>query len=152
MSVAKERKNAAKGNLSRWIISSGVVLCLVISVVMLYPALRNYYLAYRVNEQLLQELTAVEERNDQIRAQIAYLNTKEGIADRARERFGWTPHGEQAVNITGLEISDSTTVLPPGVPIGSGTAPKTRWTDFLDVLFAVEEETPPEPIPDPFIP
>ena len=152
MSVAKKSRNAAKGNTSKWIVSSGLLLCLVISVVMLYPALQNYYVAYRVNEQLLQELAAVEERNDQVRAQIAYLNTKEGIADRARERFGWTPHGEIAVNITGLEITDATTVLPQAVPSGSGVAPVMWWTEILDALFCIEEEQAPEPIPDPFIP
>jgi len=152
MSVAKSRKNAAKGNSSKWIVSTGLVFCLAISVVMLYPALQNYYIAYRVNEQLLQELAAVEDRNNHIRSQIAYLNTPEGIADRARERFGWTPHGEQAVNITGLAISESTTVLPQGVPIGSGEVTETWWTAFLDVLFAIEEAPVPDPIPDPFIP
>ena len=152
MSVAKNRKNAAKGNSSKMIVSSGLLLSLLISVVMLYPALQNYYIAYRVNEQLLQELISVEERNEQVRSQIAYLNTKEGIADRARERFGWTSHGETAVNITGLEITDATTVLPASVPNGSGSAPVTWWTQILDALFCIEEEPAAEPIPDPFIP
>ena len=152
MSVAKKRRNAANGNSKKLIVITGIVLCLVISVVSLYPSLRNYYLAYRVNEQLLQELAAVEERNEQILAQIAYLNTDEGIADRARARFGWAAEGEQIVNITGLNVSDSTTVLPAVVPVGSGVAPHTWWTELLDILFAVEEDTSTDPIPDPFIP
>lgn len=151
MSDAKTRRNAASGSSRKLIISTGIVLSLIICVVLLYPALRNYYLAYRVNEQLLQELAAVEERNNQIRGQIAYLNTDEGIADRARERFGWTPEGELAVNITGLEVSDTTTVLPATVPTGSGEIAETWWTALLDTLFAVEEETAAEPLPDPFI-
>ena len=151
MSVAKKRRNAAKGNSSRLIVGSGIALCLFISLVMLYPALRDYYLAYRVNEQLLQELITVEERNDRIREQIAYLNTEEGIADRVRERFGWVPEGEQAVNITGLNVSDSSTMLPEAVPSGSGTLTHTWWTELLDVLFGIEVEPEPEPIPDPFI-
>ena len=151
MNVAKTRKNAEHGNSRKLIIGTGAVICLLICVVLLYPAAREYYVAYRVNEQLLNELIAVEDRNDQIRQQIAYLNTPEGIEDRARERFGWVPTGEQAVNITGLAVSDSTTVLPAAIPAGSGEAVTTWWTEFLDVLFAVEEEKTPEPIPDPFI-
>lgn len=149
--VAKTTRNAASGNIQKLIIGVGIVICLVAIVVSLYPALQSYYVAYRVNEQLTQELIAVEARNEQIREQIAYLNTKEGIADRARERFGWVPEGEVAVNITGLEVSDSTTVLPENVAAGSVSAPDTWWTEFLDTLFAVEEEQAQEPIPDPFI-
>lgn len=151
MGVAKSRQNASSGNSKKLIIVGGILLCLIVSVVSLYPALRSYYLAYRVNEQLLQELAVVEGRNNQIREQIAYLNTKEGIADRARERFGWVPEGERAVNITGLDITDSTTVLPASIVAGSVAAPDTWWTQILDVLFAVEEEAKTEPIPDPFI-
>ena len=151
MSVAKDRKNAANGSSSRQIVSFGIVVCLLICVVMLYPALRDYYIAARVNQRLLQEYYAVEERNDIIREQIAYLNTDEGIADRARERFGWVPVGEQAVNITGLDVLDSTTVLPAQVPSGSGVAPQTWWTDLLDILFAIEPASPPDPVPDPFL-
>jgi len=151
MSVAKRRQNVTSGNLKNLIITLGLLLCLVVSIVSLYPALRSYYLASRVNEQLLHELVAVEERNGQILDQIASLNTREGIADRARERFGWVAAGEQAVNITGLHVSDSTTVLPAPVASGSIAAPDTWWTDFLDALFAVTEAEAPEPIPDPFI-
>ncbi len=151
MDVAKSRKNTTGSNPRKLIITLGILLCLGISAVSLYPALRSYYVAYRVNEQLLHELVAVEDRNEQIRDQIAYLNTEEGIADRARERFGWVPAGEQAVNITGLDITDSTTVLPATVAAGSVPAPETWWTNFLDSLFGVEEEQAAEPIPDPFI-
>lgn len=165
MSVAKSRKNAPGSNSVKLIVYVGILLCLLISIVLLYPALRSYYIACRVNEQLLQEFAAVEERNQQIRDQIAYLNTPEGIADRARERFGWVPEGEQAVNITGLDVSDSTTVLPAAVAsssdytavlpatVASGfdSTTETWWTSICDVLFCVEEEQASEPIPDPFI-
>lgn len=151
MGAAKTRRNAQGGNLNKLIVSGGIALCLLISVVSLYPALREYYLAFRVNEQLLQELKAVEERNDEIQEQIDYLNTQEGIADRARERYGWVREGETAVNITGLEISDATTLLPETITSGSAEAPSSWWTDFLDILFAVEEKEAAEPIPDPFI-
>ena len=151
MGKGSSRQMAGGASQSRMIISGGVLLCLILSVVLLYPAARSYYIACRVNEQLLQELVAVEDRNEQIRAQIAYLNTDEGIEDRARERFGWMHEGEQGVNITGLEISDSTTVLPATIPSGSVPASDNWWTGFCDVLFGVEQEDPPQTVPDPFI-
>lgn len=151
MGAAKTRRNVQGGNINKLIVSGGIVLCLLVGVVSLYPALREYYLAYRVNEQLLQELEAVKVRNDEIQGQIDYLNTQEGVADRARERYGWVREGETAVNITGLEISDATTILPETITSGSIEAPSTWWTSFLDMLFAVEEKETAEPIPDPFI-
>lgn len=151
MDATKPKRNAAGGNKRGLIIGIGILLCLGIVVISLYPTLQDYYIAYRYNEKLLYELSAVEERNAGIREQIEYLNTDEGIADRARERFGWTQEGEQAVNITGLDVSDSTTVLPETVVAGSISAPENWWTRFLDALFAVEEEKPAERIPDPFI-
>jgi cell division protein FtsB len=151
MGVAKTRKIAPARNVKKMIIGSGILLCFAIIVLSLYAPVKSYYLASRANERLQHEYVAVEDRNDQIRAQIAYLNTAEGIADRARERFGWVPEGEQAVNITGLEVSDSTTVLPATVASGSVDAPNTQWTDFLDALFGVEEKEVAEPVPDPFL-
>lgn len=151
MDATKPRKNAQGGSIKGLIIALGVVVCLVVVVLSLYPALQDYYIAYRYNEKLEQELIAVESRNEEIRSQIAYLNTEEGIADRARERFGWVEEGEQAVNITGLEVSDSTTVLPESIAAGSIQAPTTWWSEFLDTFFGVEEQQAADPIPDPFI-
>ena len=153
MSVAKTRRNAAKGNSRKLIVIAGIALCLVVSGYLLYPSLREYYLAYRANEQLQQEYSDVEARNDQISQQITYLTSDEGIADRARERFGWVTPGDQVVNITGLDSTDTTAALPAEVPAGSGTAPDTWWTKFLDAIFFVQDTTTTtQQVPDPFIP
>ncbi|MDR2672818.1 MAG: septum formation initiator family protein [Coriobacteriales bacterium] len=148
---ARTAKTANQTYLSRLILVAGVCACLVITVLALYPVLREYYIVSRANEQLNAELSAVLDRNDKIAAQIKALNTVEGIENRAREQFGWVKAGEEAVNITGLNITDSTTLLPQSITPGEIKAQTSWWTDFLDTLFVVDTQESTEPIPDPFI-
>jgi len=134
-------------------IAAGVItLFLVITVAMLYPVARNYYIAYRENSRLEAEYTAVVARNDKIQQLIDDLQTPEGIEDRAREEFGWVKQGEQAVNITGLDISDSSTSLPSVVDSNSVTIPDTWWTQFLDFIFRVKAPDTSTPVTTDVIP
>ena len=135
---------------SRLVAAAGVAFCLALAVFMLYPALREYYIASREHEQLVLEYAAVMERNDKISEQIAHLQTPEGIEDRAREQFGWVKKGEEAVNITGLRIADSSTALPAAVASGSLKAESTWWTNFLDFIFNVDTTEPIQETYDPF--
>ena len=105
---------------------------------MLYPVLREYYIANREYELLVIEYVAILERNDKMQTQIDQLQTPEGVEDRAREQFGWVKEGERAVNITGLNISNPPLGLPPAVLSGSLMAESTWWTDFLDYIFKVD--------------
>ena len=50
--------------------------------------------------------------------------------------------GEQAVNITGLTIADSSTGLPSAIEPGSIKAPESWWTRTLDEFFGVVANTP----------
>jgi cell division protein FtsB len=121
-----------------------IVICLFGGAVTLYPALRDSYLSDREVRQREGELAAVEARNAQIAAQIAALQTPEGIQDRAREQLGMVMNGEAAVNITGLSLTTSSTALPDEIPRGLIVEEAAWWTGFLDALFAVPE--PPEPV------
>jgi cell division protein FtsB len=152
---AKPRQRRIRMALSSLIIVCGVSLCIAFAFYALYPAARDYYIASVKVNSLQNELDAVNARNEKIEEQIAMLKTPEGIEDRAR-LFGWTKAGEQAVNITGLPLETSSTVLPPDVAQGAA-ANKTElaeearwWTDFLDAFFAVPKPEPPEKPYDPF--
>ena len=140
-----------KGLFKGLIVTAGVVSCLAVAFVTLYPVLREYYITSREHELLAIEYAAVLDRNDRIEAQIANLQTPEGIEDRAREQFGWVRQGEEAVNITGLQITESSTVLPSAVLPGSVVAESTWWTDFLDVLFDIDTSGPSQELYDPYI-
>ena len=117
------------------------VVCLAIAAVLLVPVAGDYYVAKRANDQLEAEYQALVNRNAKIQDQIDSLETPEGIEDRAREEFGWVKEGESAVNITGLETSDSSTVMPNAVSPGS-VLPESTWlTNLLDKVFGVEQPT-----------
>jgi cell division protein FtsB len=133
-------------------VTTVIVLSLVFAAVMLYPVAREYYLVKRENDRLTAEYQAVIERNNRIQQQIDELQTPEGIEDRAREEFGWVREGEEAVNVTGLNVSESSTVLPAAVGVGSIKAPESWWTRLLDEFFGVIEPTVTAPRPDDTIP
>jgi cell division protein FtsB len=122
-----------------------IIVGLVLAAVTLYPAMRDYYLALRENDRANAEYEVVLDRNERIQQQIDELATLEGIEDRAREEFGWVREGEEAVNITGLDISESSTGLPAAVEPGTVKAPETWWTQTLDEFFGVVKAPPATP-------
>jgi cell division protein FtsB len=135
------------------LIAIAIIICvLVFAASMLYPMAREYYLATRENDRVHAENQAVVDRNDKIQQQIDELQTPEGIEDRAREEFGWVREGEEAVNITGLNVSESSTGLPLAVDPDTVRAPENWWTQTLDEFFQVVEPTPVTPYPDDAIP
>jgi cell division protein FtsB len=150
------KKNVAENKAFRIPSALIVVLVLVVgivlAVVMLYPVAREYYVAVRNNEQLNAEYQALLERNQKIQDQIDELQTPIGIEDHAREEFGWVKEGEEAVNITGLNITDSSTKLPSAIEPGSIEAPEHWWTQTLDEFFDVEKAQRENPYPDDTIP
>ena len=129
-----------------------ITVIVVIVMYVLYPVARDYYAAMRENGRLEEEYRAIVERNEKIQRLIDALQTPEGIEDRAREVFGWVPEGEKAVNITGLEVGESTTGLPISIEPGSVRAPDTWWTNILDFVFGVTGPEPADPYPDDGIP
>ncbi|MDR1184399.1 MAG: septum formation initiator family protein [Coriobacteriales bacterium] len=135
-------KNAAVRISPAPIVIAVIILSLVLAVIMLYPVAREFYLAQRENDRVNAEHQAVVNRNEAIQRQIDELQTPEGIEDRAREEFGWVREGEEAVNITGLTVSESSTGLPNAIEPGSIDAPETRWTQLLDQFFDVSEPPP----------
>ncbi|MDR1184860.1 MAG: septum formation initiator family protein [Coriobacteriales bacterium] len=154
MNMAKKNatENAAVRIPSALIVVVIIGLSLALAVVVLYPMTREYYLAQRGKDRLNAEYEMVVDRNEKIRQQIESLQTPEGIADRAREEFGWVQDGEEAVNITGLDVFESTTALPAAVEPGTAQAPETWLTRTLDEFFEVEDFVPTDPYPNEIVP
>jgi cell division protein FtsB len=134
------------------IVAIVIVLGLILAVVMLYPVVREHYLVKRENEQAHAENQAVEDRNAKIEQQIDELSTLEGIEDRAREEFGWVRPNEEAVNITGLSVLESSTGMPSAIEPGSVRVPGDWWTQTLDEFFGVVEDAPAPIRPEELIP
>jgi hypothetical protein len=123
-------------------VAVGLVLVFVAAGFILYPVTRDAYVSYREKSRIEAEYQAILDRNAAIQARIDHLETLEGIEDRAREQFGWVREGEEAVNITGLQTAESSTVLPESVAAGS-IAPTSDWlSQILDALFGYEYRPP----------
>jgi cell division protein FtsB len=152
MAKINETKNAAFRISPALVVFVVLVLGVVLAVAMLYPVARDHYFAQRSNDKLVAEYKALVFRNVKIKDKVAEMQTPVGIESRAREEFGWVKAGEEAVNITGLTISESSTKLPPAIEPGSVEAPEHWWTESLDEFFGFEEVERTKPYPDDTIP
>lgn len=128
------------------------IIFLVIVVCMLYPVARDNYTAYRENGRLNAEYQQVLARNDKIQSLINEMRTPEGIEDKARQEFGWVKQGEQAVNVTGITVQQSSTGLPAVVETGTTPHAETWWMQLLDFIFQVRETGGKTPVVTDVIP
>ena len=121
-----------------------IIVGIIVSVAIIYPSVRDYYVAVRERDQLAVELAAVKERNEAIVAQVEYLQSIEGQEDLARSEFGLVKEGENAVNVFGSEdnrgLKVHAEVLPEDI-----YAPTTWYSPFLDPLFGFDPKAPVNP-------
>lgn len=138
------RRKASQGLLSRVasskaLVSVGaVVACLALACAFLYAPAKDYYYSVREHARAEAELLAVQERQQQLQEEIETLGTEAGVADRARQEFGWVMQGENSVFVQGVEDAESSGVAANVVP-GSVKAPETWYSPFLDKFFGLEQ-------------
>lgn len=108
----------------------------VLTVVMLYQPVANYYQEVRQQQQLEAEYAVVADYYSNLKSEVEYLNTKEGLEEFVREELGWVKAGEQVATVEGLEPRDGTEKkgsitadLSNAVP-----TPVTWYSPVLDVL------------------
>jgi len=135
----EHRRSARNARWARFGISVGAIaVCLILAALIIYPNAKSCYTAWRDNQNVNAEYTAVQSRNDTIQTRVNDLSTDEGIEDRAREEYGWVKSGENAVNVTGVNADEATSVLPKTVEQGSVTADTDWFIDELDAFFGYE--------------
>lgn len=123
----------------KFIASTAVVVCLVLSCAFLYSPAQQYYHALRERDQLAAEYAALEERNGALESDVSSLQTDAGIEDRAHEQFGWVKKGEETANVRGLDLDEEeASSFRANITPGSVEAPETWYSPFLDALFGVE--------------
>ena len=113
----------------------------VMTVVMLYQPVANYYQEVRQQQQLEAEYAVVADYYSNLKSEVEYLNTKEGLEEYVREELGWVKAGEQVVTVEGLEPRDGTEKkgaitadLSNAVP-----TPVTWYSPVLDVLLGYNQ-------------
>ncbi len=125
----------------KFIVSSAVAACLVLSCAFLYPSAQQYYHAVRENDRLQVEYAALEQRNQALDADVASLQTDAGVEARAHQQLGWVKSGEQTASVSGLDLDDSSSSssnFQANIVSGDIKAPETWYSPFLDAVFGVE--------------
>ncbi|MCR4330390.1 MAG: septum formation initiator family protein [Patescibacteria group bacterium] len=99
-----------KKKLRKAMYSKGVLLVLGIIVLFLGNATWNVYQKYseaRGNEEnVLNELRKLQERESDLSADIERLNTQRGVEEELRKRFGVAKEGEEVMIIVEPVVSD----------------------------------------------
>ena len=86
---------------------------IAISIGFLYGPAKTYYLSTRENDKLQAQYESITETNENLKSEIEYLQTEEGIKDYANKKLGLIEQGENTGSVSGLtedaEIDDSAT-------------------------------------------
>ena len=115
----------------------GVAVCVLLCAGFLYQPAQQFYQEMRERDRLAIEYEAIQQRNENLEASVAYLSTDEGVEDRAREEFGWIKDGERAVSVSGITIEEETN-FTANILSSDIKPPETWYSRFLDPLFGVE--------------
>lgn len=114
-----------------------IVVALVMLGWFMYPILRLQYSEQRKLDRLQTQLTAVQKRNEKLKAEVERLKTPQGIETAAHE-LGLARKGEQVwVTVTGTATPAGSTTITPAVARAQ-VAPAV-WTQVLDTVFGVGE-------------
>ena len=119
-----------------------VCACLIMSCILMYAPMKNYYTAVRDRAKAEVALEIVTTRNAALLEDVALLTTDEGMEDRARDQYGWVKQGENAVAVAGLSEGGepSAAEILRTVTLNDVKAPETWYSPMLDSVFGYSNE------------
>ena len=124
-----------------------VMLAVVCSMSILYQPVADWYNEGRSLQQLQAQYEITSSEYEQVKADVDYLSTDEGLADYAHEQLGWLKSGEHSVNVVGLGDEDSQSSASTGsasttqslaLAAAKAQTPDTWYSGILDVVFGYE--------------
>lgn len=77
-----------------------LVVAIAVVAALYFPA-RDYYVAWRTNDILTQQLAIREKYNKSLQKDVDAMFTQEGIEDAARAKLGLVQEGEKTITVTG---------------------------------------------------
>ena len=99
-------KTSAKGGHKRLLITSLVLCCIVFSIFFLYQPAKDFYMSVREQDRLQAQYDALKNTNTQLQNDIDFLQTEEGVKQRASETLGLIQAGESIGYVAGSEVVD----------------------------------------------
>lgn len=128
------------GKAPAMLVRAGVVCaCCLVMCVSLYAPAQTYYQQVRERDRLTAEYAAISDRNDYLQSSVDYLQTDQGVEDKARSDFGLVQDGESTAAVVGVEAEDSS-IFVANVAADSVPAPDTWYSGVLDAFFAYQPQ------------
>ncbi len=113
----------------------------------LYQPVADWYNEGRSLQQLQAQYELTSAEYEQVKADVDYLSTDEGLADYAHQQLGWLKSGEHSVTVSGLsgdseQASSGTDAKSTTEILASASAkaetPETWYSGVLDMVFGYE--------------
>ncbi|WP_283170861.1 FtsB family cell division protein [Curtanaerobium respiraculi] len=116
-------------------IIGAIAACMLICVAAVYQPAHDYYVAVRDEAKAQAQLEVLNQQNELLKQEVAYLSSDTGIQDQAALNYGWVQEGENPVVVTGV-TSEANPLEPANIAcVAAVKAPDTWYSGFLDPLF-----------------
>lgn len=79
-----------------------VLLCALFLVIFTYQPAKNLYINVCEHDKLIAQYEAIQKINSELSSEIAYLQTEDGIYQRATEKLGLVKKGDHSGNVPEL--------------------------------------------------
>ncbi|MCL2437781.1 MAG: septum formation initiator family protein [Coriobacteriia bacterium] len=129
--------------LARWFLLIPAVLLLFAGVLMAwyYEPAQIWYRETRQERVLRATLAGIQEYNDELRDELASLETTEGVMEYARRELNFVVEGDNVIVVTrdGVPLGEprsSREAVVSSIP--ENAQPFGAWTDFLDTVFDID--------------
>lgn len=136
-------KKSGSTGLKRYWIPALIVGCLIFSICFLYQPARDLYISVREQDRLQAQYEALKNTNTQLQNDIDYLQTEEGIRQRAGETLGLIQAGESIGYVAGTEIEDgrdnSAASTSSKLAYKNIKTPETWYSPFFNFIFNVHD-------------
>jgi hypothetical protein len=110
-----------------------IVLAVALLGWFLYPTAALHYREQRKLEKLQTQLTQIQKRNKELKAEVEKLKTPAGVEEAAHE-LGYARKGEQVwIPVEGGKTKSE----PASSPVRTADVAPDVWTHVLDVVFGV---------------
>ena len=96
----------SKGGYKGLLMTTLVLGCLVFSICFLYQPAKDFYVSVREQDRLQAQYDALKNTNTQLQNDIDFLQTEDGIKQRAGETLGLIQAGESIGYVAGSEVED----------------------------------------------
>ncbi len=98
--------NSSKNKNRKLFVGGFVAFAIVFTCCFLYQPARDFYISVREQDKLNAQYEAIKNTNEALAQDIEYLQTEDGVRQRASETLGLIQQGESIGYVSGADIVD----------------------------------------------